>query len=214
GLRCQYPLDRGFHRLRKRRMSSLAGMLANVFGESLSRPHLGGIPEFLRLATGHVNHPGFGLFGNHRCPGSMIIVFQGGGHAHGQSLCDPFADAGARHLHRARNRGNVFPGVVAPENSCPLHFSPRGRLRIAQFLKLLSFLRGQSQPRTLGLARHGPSVSQTFLCEYVLLKRYTRTTNAPMAWWPCSSCPIWRGCPVRACPRACTCRGSATRLPS
>jgi hypothetical protein len=84
-----------------------------------------------------------------------------------------FANALAGHFHGPRYLGNVLPGVVAPQDSCPLHLSPWCRLRVAPLPDLLLLLRGRDQPGTLGLYSHANMYRKTFSTVYVLAKRYT-----------------------------------------
>jgi hypothetical protein len=91
-LRIQDALDRGSSRLVQGRVTGLQRMHAHMPCECRACPQLRGIPEFPRLATRQMDHPGLGIIGNDRLSRLMRRVLHAG----------PLQHALAGHLQGAR----------------------------------------------------------------------------------------------------------------
>ena len=139
------------------------GVLAHMPGQRAPRPHLRRITEILRLGTGQMNYPGFGIFGDRGFFGTVVCVFQRRTGTHRQSLGHPLPYALAGHAHGTGNLRDVLAGMIAQHDSRPLRFPPRCRPRIPQALEVLDLLGAQFQLGSLRPARHTISVALNIL---------------------------------------------------
>ena len=107
------------------------GVLAHMPRQRTPCPHLRRITEILRLGTGQMNYPGFGLFGDRGFFGAVVRVFQRRTGTHRQSLGNPLPYALAGHANGTGNLRDGLAGMIAQHDARPLRFPPRRRPRIS-----------------------------------------------------------------------------------
>ena len=111
------------------------GVFADVPGQRLPAPDLGGIAQIFRFRASQMHHPCFGVLANPRRLGTMVLVLQRRHRAHRQSPRHPFGDAQAGHSKRPTDTRNRFSRVIPQEDIGSLSLAPRALARPRQPLE-------------------------------------------------------------------------------